>query len=486
MEEIKQAVWSLNKDGASGPDGYNGVFFRTCWDIVGMDVVRAVQDFFIGNHIPKAMACILIVLIPKGDKVSTFADFRPISLSNFISKVCTRVLASRLSAILPKLISEEQAGFMTGRDISDHILVAQEMVNALDKKVRGTNLVVKLDMAKAFDRLSWVFLEAILFKFGFAGSFIKLILDHLKATHFSVLINGTPSGFFKPSRGVKQGDPLSPFLFTLASEAFSRGFKALIDSYAIKPFWIGQYGQPISHLCFADDILIFLNGEARSVQVFKRFLGLYQRASGQAINFNKSNFTCGKTSLARIRKLERLLEMNKINLPMRYLGAALHKGKNKIRFCSGIIQAFDKKLTSWKQKCLNMGGRAILIKYVLNTIPQHTLAVDILPKSVIKILERKMATFLWGSANNKNKYHWINWQKVCLSNEEGGLGIRSIHDVQKALSLKLWWKWKCKSSLWAKFCHSRYPRGLDIIPKSYDSTIWKRICDINAIGLENS
>ncbi|CAH9110409.1 unnamed protein product [Cuscuta epithymum] len=301
----------MDKNSAPGPDGYNGVFFRHCWDIVGQDVVRAVQDFFQGNVIPTATASSLIVLIPKKDKISTFSEFRPISLSNFVSK---------------------------------------EMINSIDRKVRGTNVVVKLDMAKAFDRLAWTFLEAVLSKFGFSNCFINLILNHLRATHFSVLINGSPKGFFQPHRGVKQGDPLSPFLFILATEALSRGLKCMVAENKMKPYWIGPVGQSVTHLCFADDILVFLNGEARSIQNFKSFLGLYQKASGQAINFDKSSFGCGKTSLARIRNLERLLGMTKLSFPMKYLGASLHKGINRKNYCNGIHQSFDKKLSTWKQK----------------------------------------------------------------------------------------------------------------------------------------
>ncbi|CAH9114746.1 unnamed protein product, partial [Cuscuta epithymum] len=482
-EEVKEAVWGLDKDSTAGPDGYNGVFFRQCWTTVGVDVVLAVQDFFQGNLIPKAMGSSLIALIPKRDKISTFSDFRPISLSNFISKVCTKLLATRLTFILPKLISPEQAGFMKGRDISDHVLVAQEMINSIDRKVRGTNVIVKLDMAKAFDRLSWVFLEAVLLKFGFSKGFVNLVMKHLQATHFSVLINGCPKGYFQPHRGVKQGDPLSPYLFILATEALSRGLKDLVTTKKIKPYWIGPNGIAVTHLCYADDILIFLNGEARSIHNFNKFLELYQRASGQAVNFDKSNFCCGKTSLARIRNMERLLGMTKISLPMKYLGSNLHKGINRKNYCQDILQAFDKKLTTWKQKHLNFGGRMVLIKHVLNSIPLHLLAVDTLPKTISKSLERRMSHFLWGSNANKNKFHWKRWKDLCLPYEEGGLGFRSLKDTEKAYSLKLWWKWKVNKSGWAQFCHARYPRGSDMNPKPTDSAIWKRICQINSVGL---
>ncbi|CAH9139932.1 unnamed protein product [Cuscuta epithymum] len=371
---------------------------------------------------------------------------------------------------------------MKGRDISDHILVAQEMINSLDRKVRGTNLIVKLDMAKAFDKISWFFLQAVLSKFGCSHIFVTLVMNHLKSTHFSVLINGSPKGYFQPQRGVKQGDPLSPYLFILATEVLSRGLKCLVSSNQIKPLWIGPEGHPVTHLCYADDILIFLNGEARFIQNFNKFLGQYQRVSGQAINFEKSNFGCGKTSLARIRKMERLLGMTKINLPMKYLGSNLHKGINRKNYCHGILQSFDKKLTTWKQKHLNFGGRMVLIKHVLNTIPLHLLAVDTLPKAICRSLEKRMAHFLWGSNATKRKYHWLRWKDLCLPYEEGGLGFRSLVDIEKAFSLKLWWKWRNNNSGWAQFCQARYPRGLNMTPKAIDSVIWKRICKIHDVG----
>ncbi|CAH9113191.1 unnamed protein product [Cuscuta epithymum] len=90
-----------------------------------------------------------------------------------------------------------------------------------------------------------------------------------------------------------------------------------------------------------------------------------------------------------------------------------------------------------------------------------------------------MASFLWGSSHSKRKYHWVKWSHLCYPTEEGGLGIRSLSDIEKAFSIKLWWKWKTGDSLWANFFRSRYPRGLNMVPKVYDSPIWRRICSIN-------
>lgn len=132
-----------------------------------------------------------------------------------------------MKSLLPKLIEEEQSAFLQGRDISHNVLLAQEMVQHLDKRVRGHNIMFKLDMMKAFDRVSWDFLQRCLLKFGFHPLFVQLIMNNLSASWFSILINGSQSGFLKSSRGVKQGDPFSPYLFLLVVEALSRGLKGV-------------------------------------------------------------------------------------------------------------------------------------------------------------------------------------------------------------------------------------------------------------------
>ncbi|CAH9144348.1 unnamed protein product [Cuscuta epithymum] len=482
-EEVKKAVWDLNPKGAPGPDGFNGKFFRKCWSIVGKDVTLAVQEFFLGINIPAGFASSWIVLIPKTDRPSSFSEFRPICLSNFVNKVCTKVLAFRLSSILSKIISKEQAGFMKGRDIADQALMAQEMIHAIDKKIRGGNVVIKLDMAKAFDRVSWKFLSDVLKRFGFSARFIMLVMNNLKSTFLSVLVNGSPQGFFKPLRGVKQGDPLSPFLFIIAAEGFSRALNWHMEQGHIKPYWMGNQGFPVSHLGFADDILVFLNGEIRSIIRFKKFIGLYQAASGQAVNLDKSSIVCGKYAERRSRILKDALGMNLSSLPMKYLGVNLHRGINRFNYCSQLISQFEKKSTPWKQKNLSQGGRLILIKHVLNSIPLHTLATDTLPKKVKRILECKMADFFWGSSNHKRKYHWKSWSRLCGPTEEGGLGIRSLTDLEKSFTLKLWWKWKTGNTFWNTFINDKYSREGNIIPKITDSPFWKRICAINSEAL---
>ncbi|VFQ94492.1 unnamed protein product, partial [Cuscuta campestris] len=185
---------------------------------------------FLGIKIPASYGSTLITLVPKGDNPVKWKDYRPISLSTFMSKINTRILANRLGSLLHKVIGPEQAGFQKGKSIDDQILLAQEMAHQLDRKVEGGNIIIKLDMASAFDRMSWQYLESVLRKMGFSNFVTSLLLSNLQATMMSININGKPKGYFPMKRGVKQGDPLSPLLFILGSEGLSKALTQGIHS----------------------------------------------------------------------------------------------------------------------------------------------------------------------------------------------------------------------------------------------------------------
>lgn len=483
--EIKSAVWQLDPNSSPGPDGFDGAFFRACWDIVGWDVCSAIKEFYLGVPIPKALSSARIVLIPKVDNPDSFSKFRPICLATFISKVCTRILANRLSSFLGELISPEQAGFMKGRSIHSHILLANEMVHEIDRTTRGHNLAIKLDMAKAFDRVSWEYIKAVLLKFGFSNQVVELIMSNLAATRLSVMVNGINYGFFQPLRGVKQGDPLSPLLFILASECFTRGLKQLIHQGKILPYKLGRNCPIVSQLSFADDLLIFINGDVKSIRNFRNFLLDYQTASGQLINFEKCSFYCTKKATpATVSKFEQLLGIKRKSLPFIYLGAPIYQGINRAIYCKELLQKVDAKLMGWTKKFLSPGGRLILIKHVLNSIPIHTMGSMLLPKSIMNSLEGKFADFFWNSTSAQPKHHWVRYSEFCLPKEEGGLGLRSLLSLQEAYSLKMWWLYLSKDSLWSAYMHSKYHRQGEMIYKSPDSCSWKRICHASSIGAE--
>ncbi|XP_058078582.1 uncharacterized protein LOC131226864 [Magnolia sinica] len=179
LEEVILAVNKLPKDSAPGPDSLSGVFFSGCWNTIGKDILATVEAFFQGSELRRAFSVTLICLVPKKLGVKSFSDYRPISPCNVVYKIFATIILDRLSTILPKVISLEQGAFVRGRSIDENVALAQELFRDVDRKVRGGNIVLKLDMEKAYDRVEWNFLRQVLLKFGFSASWVNLVQSFL-------------------------------------------------------------------------------------------------------------------------------------------------------------------------------------------------------------------------------------------------------------------------------------------------------------------
>ncbi|KAL0313711.1 UNVERIFIED_CONTAM: hypothetical protein Scaly_2908000 [Sesamum calycinum] len=212
-EEIKDAFFDIAEDKAPGPDGYSFGFYKAAWPVIGEEVVKAILEFFTTGRLLKQVNTTILALIPKVRVPSLVSDFRPISCCNVLYKVITKIIVQRLRSVLDKMISPSQNAFVPGRSIGDNILLAQEIFSGYNRQGLPMRCALKVDLRKAYDTVEWDFLSAVLHLFGFPDIFIGWIEECVTTPMFSVCINGNPHGFFKGSRGLRQGDPMSPFLF---------------------------------------------------------------------------------------------------------------------------------------------------------------------------------------------------------------------------------------------------------------------------------
>ena len=177
-------------------DGFNSFFFKHCWDIVGEEVADAVLDFFSTGKLLKAINVASLTLIPKMKSPTHVSDFRPISCCSVIYKCITKLLCEKIKLVLPGLISQNQGAFVAQRSILHNVLLCQDIVKMYKPRQKQKCCLMKIDIQKAYDTVNWAFLEEILLKLGFPSRFVKLIMVCVESPTFSLMINGSSTGFF--------------------------------------------------------------------------------------------------------------------------------------------------------------------------------------------------------------------------------------------------------------------------------------------------
>jgi hypothetical protein len=481
--EVKDVIFGMDGNKAPGPDGFSMAFFQACWEVLKEDIMAVFSDFHDRGKFEKSLNATFISLIPKRPGAVELKDFRPISLVSGIYKIISKVLANRLRLVMSNIISSPQNAFVKGRQILDSVLIANE---SLDSRLKSgvPGLLCKLDMEKAYDHVNWEFLLYLLRRCGFGQKWCSWIACCISSASFSVLINGSPAGFFNSSKGVRQGDPLSPFLFVIVMEAFSRMTKALVDHRRFSGFAVGSRGSEqvnISHLLFADDTLVFCGASLDQVQAIDEMLICFELVSGLKVNLAKSTLVpVGEVN--NVGALAEVLGCEVGSLPIPYLGIPLGaRFKDKASW-NGVVEKSIRILASWKRMYLSKGGRIALIKSTLSNLPTYLLSILPIPVAVAKHIEKIQCKFLWGGVGEEFKFHLVNWPKVCSPIREGGLGIRNLRCFNRALLGK--WLWRFASepeACWRKVVEAKYgsERGgwrSRFRAGPHGMGLWKAIC----------
>ncbi|KAL6194550.1 hypothetical protein ACLB2K_035632 [Fragaria x ananassa] len=428
-EEIKAAAFEMGANKAPGPDGFHGIFYQ----VLG------------------------------------------------------------LKSFLPDIVSPLQGAFVPGRQIQDNILVAHEAFHYLKLRKTGDQheLALKLDMSKAYDRVEWDFLEMVLINMGFGHGWVSLLMACVRSVSFVVTLNGKTGDYFSPSRGLRQGDPISPYLFLFISEVFSSLIQKACEVGSLYGIKLSENGQTLSHLFFADDSIFFLKATNENYEEIMKLIGIYCEASRQLVNLEKSNLYCTPCTSSDIvtQFCEILGVPNNVN-PGRYLGLPTIWGRSKKASLSFVKARLMDKIQSWKLGTLSMAGWEILIKSVALAVPTFPMHRFKFPSTLCTEIDSVIANFWWGQKDSEFKIHWKSWAFLGQPKDCGGLGFRNLNDFNIALLAKQVWRlFSNPDSFCAKIIKGIYYPNCSILNAgkgSRASWAWTSLLEGKALIVEGS
>lgn len=324
---------------------------------------EAIEEFLVSSSMLKQWNATTLVLIPKFTNASTTADFRPISYLNTIYNVISKLLASRLLPVLMQVIAPHQSAFVPGRLLGENVLLATDLVHGYNRSISEPKAMLKVDIRKAFDSVRWDFVISALRALDIPHSFVNWISECIYTPSFTVAVNGSTGGNFRSSRGLRQSDPLSPYLFILAMEVFSSLLQSRFDGGYIH-YHLGTADLKVTHLMFADDVMIFFDGGSSSLHGVSEALEDFASWYGLRINTAKTQLFCAGVNQ---------IELNAIvcygftvgSLPIPYLGLLLMSRKLKISEYEPLLDNIRKKFRAWTVRTLSFAGRVQLLASVI-------------------------------------------------------------------------------------------------------------------------
>nr|GEV95532.1 transposon TX1 uncharacterized [Tanacetum cinerariifolium] len=384
--------------------------------------------------------------MPKKSCPQGLNDFRPIFLISSMYKVLAKVLAERIKSVMESVVSQAQFAFMKNRQITDCILIATEVIHSLKNSKNG-GLILKVDFEKAYDTIEWTFLDRILEEMNFRSKWRKWIHFCLSFAIAAVLVNGSPTEFFPMKRGLRQGDPLSPFLFNIVSKGLN---VLLTKAKEVGLFSPVDVGRSLMTLLFSVRLSMLYR-----VGIDERLACVWGDDLGCSIGA----------------------------IPFHYLGFLI--GVNPIfkSVWDPVIENFRDLLSKWKTKFISRAGRVVLLKSVLNSLPLYFMSLFQVHVGVMEEIEKIRRSFFWGKALGERNLCIMDWGTITRRKPNGGLGVGNLRVRNEGLLCKWVWRYgNKKEALWRKLIDAKYGRtehnlSPSIISKALVSPVWKKITD---------
>ncbi len=320
--------------------------------------------------------------------------------------------------MLGELINPCQTAFVKDRTHLDNFLSAHILTHHLHSSKRRAALL-KIDFQRAFDQVNWDFLLDLLRTRGFSPTWIGWISTLLSSTSSAVFLNGVTSTFSSWARGLRQGDPLSPLLFNLCIDVIYRMLQQAASESQFLP--VGVADVRFHSLQFADDLLLFLDGEVATATLFKGILDEFKSASGFKINFAKSAIIPVNLDSPTIQGLATIFGCPVTSFPFTYLGLPLSPLPLRKAEVLPLIEKIDKRLAGWKGSLLSRAGRLVLLNSVLSSIPTFFCSALRLPVWAVKAIDKIRCGFFWKGSRLVNGFHCLeNWGRLCRPKASGG------------------------------------------------------------------
>jgi hypothetical protein len=399
-EEIQAAINSMVKNKAPGPDGIPVEFYQACWPIIKKDIMNIFYDWKLGVLDLYRLNFGMIILLQKAPDADVIQKYRPICLLQVLYKWLTKVATLRVEPFMNKLISPCQTAFIKRRNIMDGVMSLHEILHEAKRK-KQQGVVLKLDFEKAYDKVDWNYLMKCISQKGFCEEWCTRINGIIRDGTLCVKINNTRGKDFRSHRGVRQGDPFSPFLFNIAAEGLAKMIAQAQEAKLVTGLVPHLIENGVVILQYADDTILLIQDDMEQIIHMKLILYMFEAMSGLKINFLKSEIMMVLHDDEKKMIYSDIFGFQLGDWPIKYLGVPVCGTRLKVSDVDYLSDKLMKKLDGWVGHSSSIGGRFSLIQSSLSSTLIYHMSMYLLPLTNLEKLTKIIRKFFWGEIVKK-------------------------------------------------------------------------------------